>query len=286
VPEVLSALETDGKLYMLSTHFSVETAVANPRIVGELSSWTLDDALALLKRYPGAKPYGGMEARSPFEYGLERFVDWETGECRFTGEEFLKFLDYAKMYVQPGTPQTEVRELAQFSSVNNFLTHQVNKQRYGDDLTYLGRYPGTEGSGNVIMPSGLMAISSSCEHKDVAWAFISSLLTEDIQTAGNSHSWLFPTNAAAMRNKAREAMESEMNVTLYGEIIKMPAMTQADIDAVYALLATVDGRTKGDETLAAIVSEEAAPYFAGAKTAEESARLIQSRATLYVNEQK
>ena len=35
-----------------------------------------------------------------------------------------------------------------------------------------------------------------------------------------------------------------------------------------------------------IVSEQAAPFFAGQKSAEEVARLVQSKANIYVNEQR
>ena len=41
-----------------------------------------------------------------------------------------------------------------------------------------------------------------------------------------------------------------------------------------------------DISLRDIIDEETQAFFSGQKSAEETARMIQSRATIYVNEQK
>ena len=41
-----------------------------------------------------------------------------------------------------------------------------------------------------------------------------------------------------------------------------------------------------DTSIINIVKEEAAAYFAGQKSAEEVTKLIQSKANIYINEQK
>ena len=41
-----------------------------------------------------------------------------------------------------------------------------------------------------------------------------------------------------------------------------------------------------DQAILDIVKEQAAPFFAGQKTAEEVAKLVQSKANIYVNEQR
>ena len=54
------------------------------------------------------------------------------------------------------------------------------------------------------------------------------------------------------------------------------------------LLAVVESATQAvdmNTTVASIVRSEAAAYFAGQKSAEETARLIQSKVNLYVSEQ-
>ena len=41
-----------------------------------------------------------------------------------------------------------------------------------------------------------------------------------------------------------------------------------------------------DESIISIVTEQAAAYFSGQKSAQEVAKLIQSKASIYINEQK
>ena len=56
-----------------------------------------------------------------------------------------------------------------------------------------------------------------------------------------------------------------------------------------AVLALIDSTTSFvdyDQNVLDIISDEAAGYFAGSKTVEEASKLIQSRVSLYIQEQK
>ena len=48
----------------------------------------------------------------------------------------------------------------------------------------------------------------------------------------------------------------------------------------------IDGAYSYNEQLMAIIEEESAPYFAGQKTVDEVADIIQNRIQLYVNESR
>ncbi len=86
---------------------------------------------------------------------------------------------------------------------------------------------------------------------------------------------------------AQDAETGEYVLDEYGEpIVYEPRLTQEEADKLLALIESTDRLAEPDENILAIVREEAAPYFAGQKTAEEAAALIQSRASLYVSEQR
>ena len=53
-----------------------------------------------------------------------------------------------------------------------------------------------------------------------------------------------------------------------------------------ALYSAIDKVYRWDRNLADIVTGEAGAYFAGDRSLDETAALIQSRASLYVNEQR
>ena len=64
------------------------------------------------------------------------------------------------------------------------------------------------------------------------------------------------------------------------------AVTQEEYDQLMALYSAIDKVYRWDRNLADIVTGEAGAYFAGDRSLDETAALIQSRASLYVNEQR
>ena len=64
------------------------------------------------------------------------------------------------------------------------------------------------------------------------------------------------------------------------------AMTDAEEQALRNLMKNITAFERRDTSLQSIVDEEMQAFFNGQKTAEEAAKMIQSRATIYVNEQK
>jgi hypothetical protein len=64
------------------------------------------------------------------------------------------------------------------------------------------------------------------------------------------------------------------------------AMTQEEADQVMGLINSTNRIYSYDQEIFKIISEDTAAYFSGQKSAEEIAKLIQNRVSLYVNEQK
>ena len=62
-------------------------------------------------------------------------------------------------------------------------------------------------------------------------------------------------------------------------------MTQEQYDTVKDLIEHTNRIMRYDQSLMEIISDEAGAFFAGEKTAEETAQLIQNRVQLYLAEQ-
>lgn len=69
-------------------------------------------------------------------------------------------------------------------------------------------------------------------------------------------------------------------------IAEYHAATQEDLDQVMALYEQIDTVYRWDESLEEIITDVSGAYFAGDKTLDETAKLIQNRAQLYVSERK
>ena len=67
--------------------------------------------------------------------------------------------------------------------------------------------------------------------------------------------------------------------------VQVGPLTQEEYDAFMRLYESCNSIYSYDEAILNIIKEEIEPFFDGQKTAEETARLIQNRVSLYVAEQ-
>ena len=184
--------------------------------------------------------------------------------------------------------------------------------------------PASDGVGSLIKMRSPMAVSAVSAHPEGAYAFLRSLLDEKTQTAYTAYfptlKSAFENHLAeAMREPAAEegyrmtyifangirATENLTRMWSGGEGERIPrsvvqwwdgnytpireenlyAMNEEQRDALMALLDGAVRSASCDQTIAAIVHEEAEAYFAGQRSAEEVSRRVQSRAELYLVEQ-
>ena len=67
-------------------------------------------------------------------------------------------------------------------------------------------------------------------------------------------------------------------------MIEIYAMTQEQYDTVNGLIEKTNRIMRYDQSLMEIISDETGAFFAGEKTAEETAKHIQNRVQLYMAE--
>ena len=251
----------------------------------------------------------------------DSFVNWATGACSFDSEAFVKLLEYVKSFPaeydwelyeyseDDSTPARIMsgRQMLIQTSIYDFQDQKMYQAIFGGDATYIG-YPTESGTGNMIQPSNSgYAITSKCKDKDAAWSFLRQFFTEDSGSGRNYYGYGLPVNKAAFEKKLEEAMTPEYRTDADGNFIldedgnkievsqggwswggveiEFGAITREMADK---LLEAVNSTTKlysFDESIYDIVAEQAAAFFDGQKTAEETAKLIQSKAMIRVNEQ-
>ncbi len=317
VPGALKALEINGGIYQAASTFSVTTVIGATNIVGDKMGWTIDELQAALKKMPeGAAAFGNTTRENMLYYicmmNQNDYVDWSTGECDFNNEEFIKLLDFVKTfpaeinydddnYVSEYKQIMDGKIMLTRTSVADFDEYQMYKKVYGGEITFVG-FPTSEGSGSVASISDGLAISSTCANKDAAWSFVRYLFTEDYQSGDEGYyRWGFPTNQKAFDKVIENAMEKQMGTDEDGNEVEvshgswwvddgiqveMYAATQEDVDQIIELINNVSGTVSFDQDIYNIISEEAQAFFEGQKTAQDVAGIIQSRATIYVNEQR
>ena len=74
-------------------------------------------------------------------------------------------------------------------------------------------------------------------------------------------------------------------VSSSGKSVNIYTATSEEVAQVMALLHTTTQMAEYDQRIMDIVNEEAAAFFAGQNSAAQAAAIIQSRVSIYVNEQ-
>lgn len=304
LPNALQIYEQDGKLYGIFPFFNISTLMGKTSDVGEKMGWTVDDVKALMASKPEGTqlmPYANREGilQTFLMVGAESYVDWSTGECSFDSPEFISLLEFANSFPSAESLNYEDYE-GQYTQISQGKLLVVNVHlsdvteylaqaaMFGEPVTCIG-YPTPDGSnGSILYPSTVLGISEKSKNKEGAWEFVKTVLTEEYQNPDNGRSWGFPTRKDCLEMVFTNAMDEEAGYgSSYGwddfTFEGRPA-TRQEIDALRAVIESAGASWSDDEQIMNIVTEEAAPYFAGQKTAQEVANIIQSRVKMYVSE--
>lgn len=323
-PSVLKALENDGKLYSTCSGFYIQTVLGASSVVGDTPGWTVQQFKAALASMPeGCTAFDQYTTRDTIMYyclalDLDSFVDWNTGKCSFDSQSFVDMLEFVKSfpsefdwdsyeYTDEDSAPARIaagKQMLLSTSLSDFSDFQMYKAIFGGKVTCIG-FPTDYGNGNMMGLSSGYAISSGSANKDAAWQFLRGFFTEDYQT---DNVWQFPSNVNAFNKKLKEAMtphyqkDENGNYILdengnkieesqggwgWGSVtIEIKAVTQEEADQILDLINTTTKVMRADETISKTVNDEAAAFFEGQKTAEEVAKTIQSKVSIYVNEQR
>ena len=317
------ALSEDGKLYQIVDSFTLSTLVGKESVVGTGNSWTMDDLIAALEAQPeGTSIFGQYDTKSSIlnnfiSRNADEFIDWDTLQCRFDSEEFIDYLkfanrfpdeiNYEELYKEEAIAVAEMeseaamlrsgKQMLYRTSLYGFSSLQWANAVFGEKANFIG-YPTTENNGSCFEISGGLAISADCANVDAAWSFIRQYLTEEHQS--QEYMYQFPTNKRAFDRYVESAMKTEYDVDREtGEKIPRPttsiwygmedelyiyALTQEEVDLFMEIYENCENFYSYDQDITNLISEEAAAFFNGQKTAEETAKLIQDRVSLYVME--
>jgi len=171
--------------------------------------------------------------------------------------------------------------------MQNFDDYQMYRALFGGDIVFKG-LPAEGRNGYSLSTQTSFAITSSCTDVDGAWSFIRTFLSEDWL---DEYSWRgLPIN----KHSFDKMMQKEMTADEYGTrsigwngfSIDLEPLTQADVDKVMAVIDSISGSVGQDEALWNIISESAITFFNGQSSAQDAAKVIQNRASIYISEQR
>lgn len=313
VENALRAYERDGKLCGIMSCFGISTLVGKVSDVGEGSTWTVDDVLALVDSKESGVEIFNYADRTNVLHKMcalneELFIDRENGTCDFSSEDFYKILEFASRFPQeyeydPNAP-SEIEKIRSgkllllAESITSVSQYQMYEYEFGEPVNFIG-YPTFGKSGLTLVPnSTTVAMHASSKNKEGVWEFIRFNLTEKRQENMWTANAGFPILKSALDKVLAEAMEDEYyededgNKKLTSKstwttgdfTVEVYAATKEQVDRIREMIDTAQPGKIMEEKLYDIIREEAQAYFDGQKSAEDVAALIQNRVQTYLDE--
>ena len=302
---VLRAAEIRGGLYHAFPLFSIDTIVGNPSVLGAETSWSVDEFIAVMEANPQAdRPLGAMMRREVFlqtvaSLYIDGLIDWEAGTTHFYRDSFVRLLEFAGTFgaqydfSAPHEPAliASGRQIMSMSgsplSFASFGDYLIYRAIYGGELIIKG-LPTNGASGNVMSIESGIAITAATENVDGAWQFVRTFLTEQWQLENTWRDSGFLTNRAAFEARA----EAEVAPRRFSSRIgwgdgwefELDDTTAEDVELILSIIDSLAGTSGMDISLMNIILEGANDFWNDRNSAEEAARIIQSRASIFVAE--
>lgn len=316
IPSVAEAMKTNDKFYFASPGFGISTLIARTKDVGDKSGWTFDELKALLEeKGDSARPFYS-ENKSDMLYsflnaGINDFIDWTTGECSFDGQDFKSILEICNKGKNEETEYNEdAPSMPTLIKEGKVLFNdgwidaesvELYEKMFGEDITFIG-YPNKDKQGSYFNFNSTMGIYSKSDVKEGAWEFIRSFMTKEYQgkQVGTGMMNGNPTRQDCFDMMMKAKTTTEKYTDEFGQEIqpldsswgwddlevKIVPLTDKEAQLYKDLVNNTKKSGGYNTTLMEIITEEAKAYFAGEKSLDETADIIQNRIKTYVNENR
>lgn len=319
IESVRKAMEVDGKLYYMGDTFEVSALAGSKQVIGDRKSWTIEEMKEIYNTLPKDSTFMENIRRQGFlRYFLQArmsdYVDWRAGEVYFNSKEFIEILNFSKNFpdqsesmesmnnagkdLEDGKVMVETIQLAELYRIQLFSTLYQDLGGFS-----VVDYPSVEENETLSMRFNgtFLAITEQCEEKEMAWQFLRQFLNYEHQKALYLDEEGLPTRIDAFE-KWLEYAQAEKEYTeddgtkikpihgndmFYDKKIKLRPLNKEEVEIIKEIVkrvGNVNNYTGSKQVIGDIVLEEAESFFAGDKTAEQTAEIIQNRVKLYLSE--
>ncbi|MBB6215387.1 ABC-type glycerol-3-phosphate transport system substrate-binding protein [Anaerosolibacter carboniphilus] len=240
-------------------------------------------------------------------------------KANFTSQEFMDLLNTVKAFSDDSLVDRNVkmdmvsileaagREAIVFYpyTITDYNMYGFMKAAFKEQLS-LYNMPSAGGSnGGTFTSNSMYGINRNSKYKSESWEFLKTLLSDDVQSlsmqgmavqskAGGPGKALggFSVNKAAQQQKAQQAIDASQSGNMKmmmksgnASISLSPApMSQSDIDYINKFISELKIYANADANIGSIIQDETKAFFSGAKSVEETTKLIQDRVNTYLGE--
>jgi|GEM_PF-939304 len=312
---IIDAFRYKGDLFVMPINFGFSPFVANKTILEKEgikiddSKWTWKDFLEIAQKITrdtdgdGKPDQYAMEKMSPedifgmiFDTEYNNFINLENRTCNFDSPEFINLLKFVREFSEKGvtSPKLDISELYKMLDpgtigfvkdyFGNYQSLIAAQSLMNGEVVFFNLPSYSDKSASkMFYSSKTYAINNNSKLKEEAWEFIKLLLSDEIQ--GRDDMFSFPININALDKKAKSEIEKNyMYKANKDRGRKVRALNEDDVKLINKMIDELEFLPYGDEQVSQIIDEGVKDFLSGKKTAEETAKLIQSKVSIYLNE--
>lgn len=246
------------------------------------------------------------------KFYLPCFIEEENGTCAFEQDDFYRILEFAGRFTGKSSPygwgslyrEEELILKKNWCVLPDYIT-EMPQWFEGEEVSYVG-YPTPDGQSGILLETSAgnaYAILSDSAHREQAWDYLEYLILEEAER-GDHFSILedkLGQNLDAAMGEPYERDEKGKVITdRDGNPVRKIPITNSFLGSELVIehyvplpeevehlkeLIMQAGHVPGyQEPIMAVIREEATAYFAGDKDVRETARIIQNRVQVFLNE--
>ena len=314
---MLEAFEKDNKLYALSQRLTVQTLRLRKSQAEGMTGWTPEEFVNWLKKHPDTFSAFGLEKEKILDYclrcDLDEYIDFSTGDADFESEKFinlLKLVDTVKLDNEGATfvvgmhAHSQMSEYSQEnallidSAIDMFSGVFLPEINFGEEIVHLG-YPNSERNNTgMFISNGNFSIYSGSSNKEGAFEFIEYCIKHlpydyyaDYDGSIKMNEDCQIPSLKSEREKRLSERLGEYSVTIAEgdgiddtEIVFQVEKYHAD--ELEAILTNAVSDNMEKYNIRTIIREESEPFFKGLVSAEDTAKVIQSRVQILLYENR
>lgn len=300
-PGVISMGTLDGQLVGLPGNIKSAKGLAVAGDTWSEDTWQLEDIISLMEEgrlenavyYPGPDFYFAplATARLLLEYSLADsfLIDWEHRESRFEDERFVRLLEITKDSRDDLSDDSEswfhggkslaLVDYGSYTQMNHF---DVISDREGG--RYVG-FPTQGGSGNYLEASGMLVVTVNAKDTKGIEAYLEYFLGDQIQDICQNHTELANPVLSVRRFHEDEIELSPEGEYLWrGERLSVLEDGSTSLQRAISFLESCVPAPALHPELMKIISEELEAFYAGDKSARQTAEIIDGRIQVYLDE--
>lgn len=286
--------EENGCLYALPLYMTTSGIWIKSSQDDYKGSWNVEEYLEWLEKHPELRSFLPMTKERVLEHclkaSLQDFVDYEKGETFFDSKEFCEILKRVSEISFESEESfdyfvnlAECKDVTYLSDgyVNSVESKALERTCFGEELIYLG-FPNRSGGTYINECTTNMGIFSSSENKEAAYDFLEYWLTYSLSKIEKAEvtGGIFWTYKKTLEKDFEKAFEErEMNGLSFSS-------SEKDYEVLRTAINSGRKLTVSELEILDIIKEEFESMEANGKSPEETARVIQSRINILINEKK